>query len=243
MTRRRWIADEVSANRAALVGAHAEHLVRVLRARVGQDFDIATGETVRRGRIVSVSDGRVEFDLAEEVSATPAVPITLLLSVFKFDRMEWAIEKCTELGVARIIPAIARRTDPHLATASRKRVERWQRIALQAAEQSRRATPPEITEPLKLADALNFPAALRIVLCESEQQTQLTDVVTSVVNSNNKTEGILLAVGPEGGWADDELQRFQQAKWTSASLGNTILRAETAAIAAAAVVASTLCTL
>jgi 16S rRNA (uracil1498-N3)-methyltransferase len=243
MTRRRWIADEVSANRAALVGAHAEHLVRVLRARVGQDFDIATGETVRRGRIVSVSDGRVEFDLAEEVSATPAVPITLLLSIFKFDRMEWAIEKCTELGVARIIPAIARRTDPHLATASRKRVERWQRIALQAAEQSRRATPPEITEPLKLADALNFPAALRIVLCESEQQTQLTDVVTSVVNSNNKTEGILLAVGPEGGWADDELQRFQQAKWTSASLGNTILRAETAAIAAAAVVASTLCTL
>jgi len=243
MTRRRWIADEVSANRAALVGAHAEHLVRVLRARVGQDFDIATGEAVRRGRIVSVSDGRVEFDLAEEVSVTPAIPITLLLSVFKFDRMEWAIEKCTELGVARIIPAIARRTDPHLATASRKRVERWQRIALQAAEQSRRAAPPEITEPLKLADALNLPAALRIVLCESEEQTQLSDVVTSIVNSNNKTEGILLAVGPEGGWTDDELQLFQQAKWISASLGNTILRAETAAIAAAAVVASILCTL
>jgi len=243
MTRRRWIADEVSANRAALVGAHAEHLVRVLRARVGQDFDIATGETVRRGRIVSVSDGRVEFDLAEEVSATPAVPITLLLSIFKFDRMEWAIEKCTELGVARIIPAIARRTDPHLATASRKRVERWQRIALQAAEQSRRAAPPEITEPLKLADTLNLPAALRVVLCESEEQTRLSDVMKSVVTSNDTTGGILLAVGPEGGWTDDELQRFQQAKWTSASLGNTILRAETAAIAAAAVVASTLCTL
>ena len=236
MTRRRWIADEVSANRAALVGAHAEHLVRVLRARVGQDFDIATGQAVRRGRIVSVSDGRVEFDLAEEVSATPAVPITLLLSIFKFDRMEWAIEKCTELGVARIIPAIARRTDPHLATASRKRVERWQRIALQAAEQSRRATPPEITEPLKLADALNLPAALRIVLCESEEQTQLSDVV----KSNGTTGGILLAVGPEGGWTDDELQLFQQAKWTSASLGNTILRAETAAIAAAAVLISLL---
>jgi 16S rRNA (uracil1498-N3)-methyltransferase len=242
MTRRRWIADEVSANRAALVGAHAEHLVRVLRARVGQDFDIATGQAVRRGRIVSVSDDRVEFDLAEEVSATPAVPITLLLSIFKFDRMEWAIEKCTELGVARIIPAIARRTDPHLATASRKRVERWQRIALQSAEQSRRAAPPEITEPLKLADALNLPATLRIVLCESEEQTQLSDVVKSVVESNGTTGGILLAVGPEGGWTDDELHLFRQAKWTSASLGNTILRAETAAIAAAAVVASTLCT-
>jgi 16S rRNA (uracil1498-N3)-methyltransferase len=147
MTRRRWIADEVSANRAALIGEHAEHLVRVLRARVGQDFDIATGEAVRRGRIVSVNPRRVEFDLAEELPVTDAVQVTLLLGIFKFDRMEWAIEKCTELGVAQIIPMIARRTDAHLAAASKKRVERWQRIALQATEQSRRTAPPEISTP------------------------------------------------------------------------------------------------
>jgi 16S rRNA (uracil1498-N3)-methyltransferase len=236
MTRRRWIADEVSGSRAALVGEHAEHLVRVLRARVGQDFDIATGEAVRRGRIVSVDSGRVEFDLAEEIPVVGSVRISLLLSIFKFDRMEWAIEKCTELGIAQVIPVIARRTDSHLAAASKKRVERWQRIALQSAEQSRRITPPEIADPSKLADVLNTSASMKIVLSESEDQTQLRDVVRP-----DTTEGeIFLAVGPEGGWTDDELQSFQQAGWTAASLGNTILRAETAAIAATAVVVSLL---
>ncbi len=160
MTRRRFIADEVSGDRAALVGEHADHLVRVLRARVGQEFDIATGEVVRRGRITFVQNGRVEFDLGEEVSGASLAEITLVLAVFKFDRMEWAIEKCTELGVSRIVPVIARRTDSHLAAASAKRAERWQRIARQAAEQSRRAAPPEIAAPLKLAEALNFPGSL-----------------------------------------------------------------------------------
>ena len=65
MTRRRWIADEVSGNRAALAGDHANHLIRVLRARVGQEFDIATGAAVHRARVVSVVDGRVEFELGE----------------------------------------------------------------------------------------------------------------------------------------------------------------------------------
>ena len=157
MTRRRWIADEFSDTHAALTGAHADHLIRVLRARVGQEFDIATGPVVRRGRIVTVADNRVEFELAKEISASPALALTLLLAIFKFDRMEWAIEKCTELGVSRIVPVIARRTDAHLATASVKRAERWRRIALQAAEQSRRATPPEIAAPIELQEAVAQP--------------------------------------------------------------------------------------
>jgi 16S rRNA (uracil1498-N3)-methyltransferase len=236
MTRRRFIADEVSGDRAALVGEHANHLVRVLRARVGQDFDIATGATVRRGRISSVDDARVDFDLGEEISHTHLAEITLVLAVFKFDRMEWAIEKCTELGVSQIVPVIARRTDAHLAAASAKRAERWQRIARQAAEQSRRATPPQIAAPIKLAEALNLPATLRIVLAESEQQALLRDVVKP-----QTAEGeIVLAVGPEGGWTEGELESFRQSGWTSASLGNTILRAETAAMAATAIVVSAL---
>jgi 16S rRNA (uracil1498-N3)-methyltransferase len=236
MTRRRFIADEVSGDHASLVGEHADHLVRVLRARVGQEFDIATGEAVRRGRIISMENARVEFELGEEVSASPLSEITLVLAIFKFDRMEWAIEKCTELGVSRIVPVIARRTDSHLAAASAKRVERWQRIVRQASEQSRRVAPPEIVAPLKVSEAMNLPAALRIVLAESEERTQLRDVV----KPSAAGDGIILAVGPEGGWTEGELQSFQQSGWISASLGDTILRAETAAITATAVVASML---
>jgi 16S rRNA (uracil1498-N3)-methyltransferase len=239
MTRRRFIADEVSGDRAALVGAHADHLARVLRARVGRDFDIATGESVRRGRITSVRNDRVEFELGEPVPDAELAEITLVLAIFKFDRMEWAIEKCTELGVARIVPAIARRTDSHLAAAAAKRGERWQRVARQAAEQSRRSSPPEIAAPVKLSEALDLPGALRIVLAESEERTLLRDAV----NLERGGEGIVLAIGPEGGWTDDELHAFHEAGWVSASLGGNILRAETAAMAATAVVASALCSL
>ncbi len=244
MTRRRWIADEVSGDRATLVGEHANHLLRALRARVGQEFDIAAGPTVRRGKITSIANERVEFELGEELCDEKSAEITLLLAIFKFDRMEWAIEKCTELGVARIVPVIARRTDSHLAAASTKRVERWQRIAQQAAEQSRRPRPPEIAVPIKLSEALSVPAALRIVLSESEEQTLLRDVAKpDTPGLENEGNGIALALGPEGGWTVDEVQSFREAGWISVSLGNTILRAETAAIAATAVVASALYTL
>ena len=235
MTRRRWIADEVSDNHAAIAGAHADHLIRVLRARVGQEFDVATGTIVRRGRILSIHNDRVEFELGEEVSASPALDLTLLLAIFKFDRMEWAIEKCTELGVSRIVPIIARRSDAHLASAAAKRAERWRRIALQAAEQSRRTIPPQIADPIKLPDAVTLTASLRIVLAESEQETLLRDVLTS-----HPYGEILLATGPEGGWTEEELELFQKAGWISASLGATVLRAETAAIAAAAITISQL---
>jgi len=150
--------------------------------------------------------------------------------------MEWAIEKCTELGVMRIVPVIARRTEARLASAAAKRTERWRKIALQASEQSRRTTPPEIAAPLKLQEVASVPGDLRIVLAESERQAQLVDVVSS-----HRAEGeTILAIGPEGGWTDAELQIFHEAGWTSASLGSTILRAETAAVAATAITMSEL---
>lgn len=127
MTRRRWLADEVRGDKAALTGKHAEHLSRVLRARVGQEFDVSAGGRLRRGRVVAVTDDRVEFALGEELEA-PAEPavngVTLLLAIYKFDRMEWALEKLTELGAARIVPVVARRTDLRLAKAAVRRVER-----------------------------------------------------------------------------------------------------------------------
>ncbi len=235
MSRRRWIADEVSGNRAALTGSHAAHLSRVLRARVGQEFEIATGASVRSGRVTRIDHDRVEFELGDEINATATPNLTLALSIFKFDRMEWAIEKCTELGAARIVPVIASRTETHLAAAASKRVERWQRIARQASEQSRRNSTPEINQPVKLTAALALPGTMRIVLAESEQQTMLKDVLHT-----HSPRDIVLALGPEGGWTPSELELFRDAGWIAASLGNTILRAETAAIAALAVTLSEL---
>ena len=235
MTRRRWIADEVFGHRAALTGTHADHLIRVLRARVGQEFDIVAHGVAHLGRIVAISEGRVEFELGQEISAPASDRVTILLSIFKFDRMEWAIEKCTELGVARIVPVVARRTDAHLASAAVKRVDRWRRIAMQAAEQSRRTCPPEISDPVKLQDSLQIPKSSRIVLAETETHSTLRTTVAS-----NADKEIVLAIGPEGGWAPTELEAFEKQGWAMASLGPTILRAETAAIAATAITMDTL---
>lgn len=234
MTRRRWMADHVEGDRAAIVGEHAAHLVRVLRARLGQEFDISASGRVRRGTVVELDPERVVFNLGEELEAAALPSLTLLLAAFKFERMEWAIEKCAELGVAEIVPVISRRVDTHLAAAAVKRVERWRRIALQASEQSRRAAPPEISDPVKLRDALaRAREGLCIVLAESEKKLSLTGALETW-----RGEPITLAVGPEGGWTNEEGAAFLQAGWIAASLGPTILRAETAAIAAVAVILS-----
>jgi 16S rRNA (uracil1498-N3)-methyltransferase len=226
--RRRFLADELSGNTAFLTGQNAAHLARVLRARVGQEFEIAAEGIVRIGKIISVADDRVEFALGDEVRTGPIREVKLLIAIFKFDRMEWAIEKATELGVTEIIPLVARRTDAHLVTAAGKRVERWRRIAHEASQQSRRVSPPEIRDPMKLKDAIAIAADVRVVLAESEDERMLKDVATG-------SGSVVLAFGPEGGWTTEELDAFKQAGWTSASLGPTILRAETAVISATAI--------
>ena len=229
MTRRRWIADHTSGNHAALVGEHARHLATVLRAKVGQEFDIATGERVRRGKVTHVSDERVEFELGEEVSASAPADITIALAIFKFDRLEWAIEKLTELGVARIVTVVAKRCETHLIKAADKRVERWRRIAHEAAQQSRRTAEPEIAPPMKLKSALEL-TGKRLVLSEFGGEP--------LFSASPRSGPLVLAIGPEGGWTEDEIRAFEHSGWTAASLGPTILRAETAAIAAAAIALS-----
>lgn len=234
MTRRRWIADEVSDDQAVLTGRNAEHLSRVLRARLGQQFEIATAEGVRLGEIVEIQPERVVFSLSNariyaEDASTPTVH--LYLAIFKFDRFEWAVEKCTELGVTNIVPVIAARTDAHLASAAIKRVERWRRIAHEASQQSRGDRPPEVPNPEKLSKVIEAAPGLRIVLSEAERG----HILLSLLKNSHEFS---LAVGPEGGWTSSELDLFQSNGWSSASLGTTILRAETAATAALAIAQS-----
>jgi 16S rRNA (uracil1498-N3)-methyltransferase len=231
MTRRRWIADQVLGNRAFLLGKNAEHLSRVLRAKIGEQFEIATGEDVRLGTVVEIDSEKIALELAEPLRTNTGqsrLTMHLYLAVFKFDRFEWAVEKCTELGVSSIIPVLAQRTDAHLAGGAQKRVERWRRIAHEAAQQSRRDDVPEIQNPEKLEKAIREASGQRIVLAETEREQRLADLV-------GLDSSISLAIGPEGGWTEAELRLFNQAGWIQASLGQTILRTETAAIAALAI--------
>jgi 16S rRNA (uracil1498-N3)-methyltransferase len=124
---------------------------------------------------------------------------------------------------------LAQRTEQHLAKAATKRVERWRKIAREAAQQARRIAPPEIADAVPLSKTVAETQGSRIVLSEAEEGTLLKAAIAGV------TPPLALAFGPEGGWTEQELQAFAAAGWTSASLGHTILRAETAAIAAVAV--------
>ncbi len=234
MTRRRWIADEVRGTRAFLHGQNAAHLSRVLRAQPGQELEIVTDGHLFLGRITEISPAQVTIDLLQEIDAklVSGPPIDLYLAIFKFDRMEWAIEKATELSVTTVTPLIARRTDRHLARAAGKRVERWRKIAREAAQQSRRDDVPEIHRPLELKQALNEPEGRRIVLSEYERNQSLATLARESQNS----QAIALAIGPEGGWTEEEISAFLENGWRPASLGKNILRAETAVIAALAVV-------
>ena len=229
MTRRRWIADRVEGDRAWLLGSNANHLFRVLRVKVGQEFDVAANGVLRFAKVVFASHDQVEFELGAEVESAALPQITVYLSIFKFDRMERALEKLTELGVIHVVPMIAQRTEEHLAKAAAKRVERWRKIAREASQQARRVAPPEIAEPVALKKAIGDAQGSRIVLSEAEERVSLRSVLA------DSPLPLAMAFGPEGGWADAELELFHASGWKPASLGHTILRAETAAIASVAV--------
>jgi 16S rRNA (uracil1498-N3)-methyltransferase len=242
MTRRRWIADTWDEATAALEGTQAAHLIRVLRAQPGMEFDIVAGGRVWHGVVAAIAGDAVRFNLVAEVAADPALPVTLLLSVFKFDRMEWAIEKATELGAERIVPVIARRSEKHLAQSAAARAERWRRIAVEASQQARRSDVLHIDDPLPLKSAVRAEnSGVRLVLAEQERSTTLHHALTEALSvSGDSVPDLRIAIGPEGGWTGDEEAMFDAENWRAVSLGPRILRAETAAITAMAIAAALL---
>jgi 16S rRNA (uracil1498-N3)-methyltransferase len=191
---------------------------------------------------MAISQGRVEFELGEKIEGHVTVQLTLVLSIFKFDRMEWAIEKATELGVERIVPIIARRSEKHLAQSAQNRVERWRRIAREAAQQSRRSDVPVTEDAVVLKTAARREGqAVRLLLAEQERTRTLRGAIDDALSdSGNDLPATRLAVGPEGGWVAEEEALFDSEGWKPVSLGPRILRAETAAITAMAVIAALL---
>lgn len=212
-------------------GDKAHHLGVVLRAQVGQLYELSDGVRVCLGRIESVGRERVELALLEELPANePKLRVTLLLSVVKFDSFEWAIEKATELGVTSIVPIAAERSEKGLLAAAAKRSERWRKLILEAAQQSRRVRLP-VLEPVARSESafLIGKQGLGIFLSERADAPPLRQALKDATAAD-----VALAIGPEGGWTDVEVEMARSAGFHSASLGHLILRAETAVVAALA---------
>ncbi|MBZ5701295.1 MAG: 16S rRNA (uracil(1498)-N(3))-methyltransferase [Acidobacteriia bacterium] len=213
-----------------LEGETAHHLGRVLRAQPGQLYELSDGERVWLGRIESAGKERIEFALVEELPAVaPEVRLTLLLAVVKFDALEWALEKATELGVGTIVPLAAARSEKALLAAAPKRAERWQRILVEAAQQSRRLRPPVLKELTRVESAFaacGEGAGVRVLLSERPEAPPLRRVLEAAASKE-----ATFAVGPEGGWTEEEFAAGEKRGFAQVSLGRQILRTETAVVA------------
>ena len=227
--RRRFFVEKFSDRSAAMEGDAAHHLGRVLRAQAGQLYELSDGEAVWLAEVETVARDRVNFKLIEALPLYRSpLQTTLLLSIVKFDAFEWAIEKATELGVTCIVPLAAERSEKGLLAAAVKRSERWQKILLEASQQSRRVRLPVLEAVAKPSAAFAaVQEGVRVMLSESADALALREVL-----KGRQTTKVVLAIGPEGGWTDSEFQAARGAGFQEASLGKLILRTETAVVAA-----------
>jgi 16S rRNA (uracil1498-N3)-methyltransferase len=233
MARRRFFVPEIKNGRARLEGEQAQHLTRVLRVEVGQQYEITDQVSAHLAEVIMARRDLVEFETKQRLAPPkPEVQIFLLAALIKFDAFEWMIEKATELGVTAIVPFIAVRSEKGLEKAAAKRIGRWRKIALEASQQCRRFRVPEVELPIEFPLAVDFRASHRIML---EEELGPPPLMTCAPADRQARDSVALMVGPEGGWTELERMRLQAAGWTSASLGPRVLRAETAALAALAV--------
>ena len=232
--RRRFFVDEVRNGKAQIEGDEARHLTRVLRVEAGQRYEISDNRNVYLAEIETARKENVVFRTLEKLPTSPAsARFELYAALIKFDRFEWIVEKATELGVTEIVPIEATRSERGLEKAAAKRVERWRRIALEASQQSRRAHLPEISEPVPMAQAVARTATHRYALDETPEVRPLFQALPAVRTAQDT---VAILTGPEGGWTDEERAVFTAAGWAPVSMGPLILRAETAVIAALAVI-------
>ena len=230
MTRRRFFAPPSAFNftkrTITLTADEARHLREVLRLKPGDEVSVFDGVGKEfRARVAQARREFAELDLDEEIEpARPESPlqITLAVALLKGEKFDLVVQKATELGVYKFVPLMTRFADIKLRDESDagKRVARWQRIALEAAKQSGRTVVPEVSLPVALASLLDGSCVLF-----SERGghglKQIANPITAII-------------GSEGGWSDEELDQARAAGAQIVTLGGRILRAETAAITAAA---------
>ena len=230
MARRRFFVDQVLDGKAELRGEEAQHLGRVLRAEAGQVYEVSDGRAVYLAEIQEATKLVVKFQILEQFPPQPPLPdLTLYLALIKFDSFEWAIEKATELGASSIVPVECARSEAGLLAASVKRSDRWRKLAREASQQCRRVAVPVISPARKITKLSAEPLACRL------EETPGCAALSHLLARRQPGQSVNLLVGPEGGWTDSERALLDASGWQRASLGNLVLRAETAATAALAI--------
>jgi 16S rRNA (uracil1498-N3)-methyltransferase len=221
-----FYAEDAGAGQARIQGATAEHLRRVLRVEVGQEYEISDRQNLYVGRISGMPKGAVEFELTEVLPARrQGAQITVFAALIKFDYFEWMLEKCSELGVDCLVPMVSARSEPGLEKAAEKRHLRWARICEESGQQCRRVRPMRLGAGTDFAAAIAEAEGKRLFLDESGGIPLLASV-------HEASEVYAICTGPEGGWTGQERERALAAGWQPTTLGQNILRAETATLAA-----------
>ncbi|MBI5420495.1 MAG: 16S rRNA (uracil(1498)-N(3))-methyltransferase [Deltaproteobacteria bacterium] len=228
----------ISGDTAVLSGTEAGHMLRTLRLRAGDAF-FAFDEAGNRYRmrIIEATSRSLRAEVLESSAPEPPprVPITLLVGLPKADKMDFILTKATELGCSRVVPFRSSRTIPRLdAQDARKRLLRWERVALAAAKQCGSGCVPDISPLLSYPDALRAAASSegRIIFYEGEAKSGLKRALSGFAGIRS----VALLVGPEGGFSEDEVRDAERSGFLRAGLGTRILRVETAAIAALSMV-------
>lgn len=228
MTQPRFILPDLepSGTRATLPQAQATH-VRAVRLRVGDPLILSDGRgTQRSARLLMCTRDRVEVEFLEEELEARDSPfqLTLCVAALKGDKLDWVVEKATELGVSRIVSV---QTENSLGAGGANKLERWRRLAIAAAEQSQRSTVPSIEGTLPLTEVLAHGdrPQLSLILSESPSEQCLARQLPTTAHQ------AWTLVGPEGGFTPAELDFAAAHGWQRTRFGPRILRAETAAIA------------
>jgi 16S rRNA (uracil1498-N3)-methyltransferase len=221
--------ERLRGERVVLEGEPHRHLAKVLRLRAGDRVVLFDGQATEIDATVAAVGARtIELTLGARRSVRlPDVSLTLLQAVPRGDRMDLIVQKTTELGVSAIVPVLAGRS---VARPPAGRARRWQTIAEEAARQSGRADVPAVHEPLPLADALGLGEGARLLLWEEERGRSLRAALADAPRR------VVLLVGPEGGWGQEEVAAARERGFVPVGLGPRVLRVETAAIVAVALV-------
>ena len=233
MARRYFAAEAIATEHVTLSGSEAHHLRNVMRASAGDSIKLFDGSGREfEGRIESIGRDRIEITITDQATVCRELPFVLTIGVAlpKGDRQRWLIEKCCELGVTRVVPLVTQRS---VAGVKKSTVSRLERFVIEASKQCGRNRLMEIAAPESIATFLQHASAKECCWLADPTGVGITSVA-----ANNRGSNICVAIGPEGGFSEKELEQAHAAGWQSVSMGARILRTETAAVAVASIVAN-----